>query len=209
MSLFSQSVLTTAYLPPLEYFFAAAAGGRVLIEQCEIYQKQSYRSRCRIYSAAGAESLSIPILREVTHKIPIRDVRIDYSEHWLQQHERAMIAAYNSSPFFEYYMDDIFRILDAKEQFLFDLNTKLLEKLLALVGLKVDIHFTQEYLPDYPEGDFRSRIQPKYKGDSLLKEYKKEKTYYQVFSSKSGFIPNLSIIDLLSEEGPNALSYIL
>jgi WbqC-like protein family. len=209
MPLFSQTVLTTAYLPPIEYFFAAASGGKVLIEQCEIYQKQSYRSRCRIYSASGAESLSIPILRDVTHKIPIRDVRIDYSEPWLQQHERAMTAAYKSSPFFDYYMDDIFRILDAKEDFLFDLNTKLLEKLLALVGLKAEIGFTTEYVPEYGEGDFRTRIQPKYRGESLLQEYKKEKTYYQVFSSKSGFIPNLSIIDLLSEEGPNAISYIL
>lgn len=151
----------------------------------------------------------IPVLRDGTHKVPIRDIKIDYSEAWLIQHQRAIVSAYNSSPFFEYYMDDFFSIMDKKETFLFDLNLKLLQKALELAGLSSCLDFTQSFRVDYPEGDYRNSIQPKYKGDNLLKIYKKEKTYYQVFSNKFGFIPNLSILDLLSNEGPNAISFIL
>lgn len=207
--MFDQVVLATAYFPPVEYFFAIANSKKVLIEGNEIYQKQSYRSRCNIYTTTGADSLNIPILRNGTHKVPIRDIKIDYSKGWLQQHQRAIVSAYKSSPFFDYYQDDLFPILDRKETFLFDLNQKLLTKLIELVGIKVDISFTESYEVTPQGEDFRSRIQPKYRGESLLQEYKKEKTYYQVFSNKLGFIPNLSILDLLSNEGPNSISYLL
>jgi len=211
MPLFSQAVLTTAYLPPVEYFFAIAQSGKVLIEQHEIYQKQSWRSRCSIYSTHGPETLSIPVLRDGTHKIPIREARIDWSEPWLQKHERALISAYNHSAFFEYYKDDIFAILERRHEFLFDLNLELLDTLLEMAGLHVSIGFTDNYQAEYGSGDFRERIQPKYKGENLLKEYKKEKAWYQVFSndaSSEAFIPNLSIVDLLSAEGPNAISFL-
>lgn len=209
MTLFPQCVLTTAYFPPVEYFFAIANSGKVLIEQHEIYQKQSYRTRCNIYSTAGAEALSVPVLRDGTHKVPIRDIRIDYSEPWLQRHKRAMTAAYNSSAFFEYYADELFAILDRREHFLMDLNCLLLEKLIGMAGIRADIGFTDRWEESYAEGDFRVRIQPKYRGVNLMAEMKKEKTYFQVFSPKSGFVPNLSIIDLLSAEGPDAISYLL
>lgn len=207
--MFDRVLLTTAYFPPVEYFFAIANSGKVLIEQNEMYQKQSYRSRCNIYTTSGADSLNIPILRDGTHKVPIRDIKIDYTKSWLQQHERAIVSAYKSSPFFDYYRDDLFPILERKETFLFDLNQKLLTKLIELVGLKVDMSFTESYETAPCGEDFRLRIQPKYRGETLLKEYKKEKTYYQVFSNKLGFIPNLSILDLLSNEGPNAISFLL
>jgi len=211
MPLFEQVVLTTAYLPPAEYFFAIARSGKVLIEQHEIYQKQSYRTRCRIYSTHGAETLSIPVLRNETHKIPIREVRIDWSDPWLLKHKRALEAAYNHSAFFEYYKDDLFAILDKRHEFLFDLNLELLQALLKMAGIRADIELTQEYIPNYGKGDFRERIQPKYKGENLLKEYKKEKAWYQVFSndaSQGSFIPNLSVVDLLCAEGPNAISFL-
>lgn len=210
MAIFGQCILTTAYFPPVEYFRAIARSGRALIEACENYQKQSYRSRCRIYSTGGVESLSVPVLRDGTHKLPIRDIRIDYSEMWVLQHKRALEAAYNSSAFFEYYKDDIFEILDRRENFLFDLNLNLLELLLKMTGVKADIGFTEEYMPEYPEGDFREVLQPKYKGGSpLLDAVKEEKTWFQVFSSGRDFIPGLSVIDLLCSEGPNSISFIL
>lgn len=209
MALFPQAVLTTAYFPPVEYFFAIASSSRVLIEQCEFYQKQSYRSRCRIYSAAGPETLSVPVVKETTLSRPVRDMKIDYDYPWLQVHKRAFDAAYNSSPFYEYYKDDILAVLDSRPAYLFDLNTCLLEILLQMVGIKAEIAFTEDFVKDYPEGDFRELIHPKHKGGNLLQLYKKEKTYYQVFSEKSGFVPNLSILDLLCNEGPNAISYLL
>lgn len=205
---FDQCVLTTAYLPPVDWFRAAARSGKVLIEQHEIYQKQSWRSRCRILTAQGPKTLSIPVLRDGTHKIPIRDAKIDYSERWNLDHKRSLEAAYNSSAFFEYYKDDIFAIIDGRETFLFDLNLKLTELLLQLVGIKADIGFTDSFLPEYPVGDLRECLQPKYHGDGPF-DHKKEKTWFQVFPSDGTFVPCLSVIDLLSAEGPNSTEFLL
>lgn len=217
---FDVSVLTTAYLPPVEYFFVIAQSGRVLIEQHENYQKQSWRSRCRILAAGGPEDLSIPVVKEERRSRPIRDIRIDYSEPWLQHHIRAFDAAYHSSAFYDYYADDLLPILESRPAFLFDLNMSLLEKLLELLDLQTPVSLTSAYVSeDLKPGltghffDGRARIQPKYKGKSLLAEYGCEQAYYQVFVNQmpgqagldaQGFIPNLSILDLLSAEGPDA-----
>ena len=207
---FDISLLTTAYMPPVEYFFAIAHSDRVLIEQHEAYQKQSWRSRCRILAAGGPEDLSIPIIKEERRSRPIRDIRIDYSEPWLQHHVRAFAAAYHSSAFYDYYADDLLPILERRPVFLFDLNMELLEKLLELLDLKVPVSLTESFIAPLRSDIFdgRQRIQPKYKGESLLAEYGCEQAYYQVFVNQmpgqAGFIPNLSILDLLSAEGPDA-----
>lgn len=248
---FLRSVLSTAYFPPVEYFYAIAHSDRVCIEQHENYQKQSWRSRCRILSAGGPEDLSVPIVKEERRGRPIRDIRIDYGEPWLQQHVRAFSAAYNASAFYDYYADDLIPILEKKPVFLFDLNQALLEKLLSLLGLTTPVVLTDSYekklaAPSAEHGDLlsqrdqnlfgvagalprknldrstrpaqeiaafdgRERIQPKYKGESLLAEYGREQAYYQVFVNRApgvGFIPNLSILDLLSAEGPDAGAFL-
>ena len=224
-TLFPVSILTTAYFPPVEFFFAIARSGRVLIEQHEHYQKQSWRSRCRILSAGGPEDLSVPIVKEERRSRPVRDIRIDYGEPWLQHHIRAFEAAYRSSAYFDYYADDLLPILRSKPVFLFDLNMALLEKLLELLDLHVPVSLTEtfEKNPENVPGltghplDFRQRIQPKYKGESLLAEYHCEQAYYQVFVNQvpgqagkdaPGFIPNLSVLDLLSAEGPDACRFL-
>ena len=218
---FEAAILTTAYLPPVEYFFAIAHSGRVVVEQHEHYQKQSWRSRCRILSAGGPEDLSIPVVKEARRSRPIRDIRIDYSEPWLQHHVRALAGAYASSAYYDYYADDLLPILESKPAFLFDLNMALLEKLLDLLDLHTPLSLTSAFVTNDvipgPTGnlfDGRSRIQPKYKGESLLAEYGREQAYYQVFvnrdpSDRASFIPNLSVIDLLSAEGPDAGRYLL
>ena len=250
--LFPESVLTTAYFPPVEYFFVLANSGRILIEQHEAYQKQSWRNRCRILATAGPEDLSIPVVKEERLSRPIRDIRIDYGEPWLQHHVRAFEAAYRHSAFYDYYADDLLPILQRKPAFLFDLNQAILEKLLGLLDLHVPIDLTDRFVNDYAAGslgaaepfrgqrgrlaskepavasglrtpaaslrDFRKRIQPKYKGKSLLAEYGCEQAYYQVFvneipgragdDGKSSFIPNLSILDLLCAEGPGAGTFL-
>lgn len=231
---FGAAVLSTAYFPPVEYFFAVAHSDRILIEQQEAYQKQSWRNRCRILAAAGPEDLSIPVVKEERLSRPIRDIRIDYGEPWLQHHVRAFAAAYNHSAYYEYYADDLLPILERRPVFLFDLNMALLEKLMALLGLDTPISLTDRFvaplrspngeideeraLPDGAVLDGRERIQPKYKGKSLLAEYACEQAYYQVFVNEmpgqarndgsSSFVPNLSILDLLSAEGPNAASFL-
>ena len=212
---FGESLLATAYLPPVSYFFAIAHSDRVWIEQFENYQKQSWRNRCRILSAAGPEDLSIPVVREERRSRPIRDIRIDYTEPWLQHHIRALAAAYNASAYYDYYADDLIPILESKPVFLFDLNMTLLEKLLELLDIQVPVGLTTSFVKDggglasarAELFDGRVRIQPKYKGNSLLAEFGCEQAYYQVFVNRepsSGFIPDLSIIDLLSAEGPDA-----
>ena len=142
---FSCSVLTTAYLPPVSYFFAVAHSDRVLIEQHEAYQKQSWRNRCRILSTAGPEDLSIPVVKEERLSRPIRDIRIDYGEPWLQHHVRALEAAYNHSAFYDYYAGDLLPVLQRKPAFLFDLNMSLLEKLLELLGITTHVSLTEKY----------------------------------------------------------------
>ena len=208
-------VLSPAYFPPIEYFFAIARSGRVLIEQHEFYQKQSYRNRCRVLTSQGVESLSIPVVKDLGHSRPVRDIRIDYSYPWIQQHRRAIEAAYNSSPFYLYYKDDFEEIIERRPEFLFDLDIQLLEKLLEMVGLRAEISLTEMFVKDYSALavdenylDLRERIHPKFHGPSLMDEAGVTQEYFQVFAPRLGFHPNLSILDLLSAEGPNAISYL-
>ena len=224
VALFPSSLLSTAYLPPVSWFFALSQSERVQVEACENYQKQSWRNRCRICSAAGPEDLTVPILHAKGEKIPIREVRIDYSEPWVRLHERALSAAYNHSAFFEYYRDELFAILDARETFLVDLNWKLTEKLSQWCGLRVSIAPTTEYLPPVPVpdagplpseasgpdavADLRSLIHPKYRGENLLRRYGREAPYFQVFTAGKSFLPDLSVLDLLCAEGPDACRYL-
>ena len=127
------------------------------------------------------------------------------------QHKRSITAAYNSSPFFEHYQDEIFEILDREERYLLDLNNKLIVKLLELIGCDYAVEFTDKYInrADLSEDvvDLRDDIHPK-KESPILGVEIKEKPYYQVFSHKQGFVSNLSILDLLSNEGPNSISYL-
>ncbi|MEG2321387.1 MAG: WbqC family protein [Bacteroidales bacterium] len=204
-------LLSTAYFPPIEYFIAIANSNATLIELEETYQKQSYRTRCHINSGNGLLVLTVPVLRDKgDHKIPIKEIKIDYSKPWILQHKRAIEAAYMSSPFFEYYVDDIFPILDKKEPFLFNLNSSIISAIISLIGLKNNISFTDNYIKTQNEGilDLREQIHPKHRGASLLQKMEIEKPYYQVFTNKQGFIPNLSILDLLFNEGPNSISFL-
>ena len=223
MSKLPACLLSTAYFPPVSYFAALANAETAVIERCETYQKQSYRTRCHIYSANGLLVLTLPVLRTVpavpeaglaaqapTHKADIREIRVDYTKPWLQQHKRALEAAYCSSPFFEYYRDDLFAVLDRREEFLLELNTALTELLAELIGLSVRVAGTDSYRETAPPGtaDLRRLIHPKRKGSAPLQVWGMEKPYYQVFSGKQGFLPDLSVLDLLFNEGPESISYL-
>lgn len=219
--IFETSLLSTAYFPPIEYFAAMANSRRVEIESGEMYQKQSYRTRCHINGANGLLVLTVPVLRSATkdeggsHKIPTAELKIDYSKPWILQHKRALEAAYMSSPFFEYYMDDIYEILDSGEESLLKMNTALTVKIASLIGIGTPVSLSDgnfiipgsEELKARGISDFRNSIHPK-KDPILLKELKLEKPYWQVFTNKQGFVPNLTILDLLCNEGPNAISFL-
>ena len=147
--------------------------------------------------------------------MPTSELMIDYSKPWLQQHKRALEAAYMSSPFFEYYMDDLYAVLDSGENNLLRMNTALTLKIAELVGVETPVAISDgdfimpgsEVLKQRGISDFRDSIHPK-KTAQLLEQLKMNKPYWQVFTGKQGFVPNLSILDLLFNEGPNAISFL-
>ena len=189
----------------------------VFIEAKENYQKQSYRNRCRFYAADGVQTLSFPIVHEGgTHKIPISDIRIDWSKPWLHQHKKAIISAYRTSAFFEYYQDELFAILDRKHEKLLDLNMDILRFILEKTGIASKLHLTEDFSRDGQVtfngsdlicDDMREVIHPKRK-NSVLADLKLEKPYFQVFAARHGFMPDLSSMDLLFNEGPDSILYL-
>lgn len=215
-------LLTTAYFPPIEYLAAIANECRfnpgmtevepavVYIEACEHYVKQSWRNRCRFYAADGAQTLNFPVRHEDFGK-PISQMRIDWKTDWLTRHERAIISAYRTSPYFEYYQDELFAILDSRPELMLDFNTQILRFFLRKTGIPADIRFTSEWEAVTIEGhkvtDLREAIHPK-RPNTILKDLGLERPYWQVFSPKHGFIPGLSIMDLLFNEGPDSICYL-
>lgn len=215
-------LLTTAYFPPIEYLAAIANECRfnpgmtevepavVYIEACEHYVKQSWRNRCRFYAADGAQTLNFPVRHE-DFGIPISQMRIDWKTDWLTRHERAIISAYRTSPYFEYYQDELFAILDSRPELMLDFNTQILKFFLRKTGIPADIRFTSEWEAVTIEGhkvtDLREAIHPK-RPNTILKDLGLERPYWQVFSPKYGFIPGLSIMDLLFNEGPDSICYL-
>lgn len=189
----------------------------VFIEAKENYQKQSYRNRCRFYAADGVQTLSFPIVHEGgTHKIPISDIRIDWSKPWLHQHKKAIISAYRTSAFFEYYQDELFAILDRKHEKLLDLNMDILRFILEKTGIASELHLTEDFSRDGQVtfngsdlicDDMREVIHPK-RMNSVLADLKLEKPYFQVFAARHGFMPDLSSMDLLFNEGPDSILYL-
>lgn len=190
----------------------------VYIEACENFQKQSYRNRCRFYAADGVQTLSFPVVHEGgTHKVPVSDIRVDYSKPWVHQHKRAIVSAYGTSAYFEYYRDELFEILDSRPERLIDLNMSILDFFVRKTGLKVDFRLTDRYVA--PDGggkvlcdgvlcdDFRESIHPK-RDNAILRDNDLEKPYFQVFASKYGFKTDLSVMDLLFNEGPDSILYL-
>ena len=239
-------ILSTAYFPPISYFAAMAQemGGLVLrtrdnngragserlleaqeltpatayIEACENFQKQSYRNRCYFYGADGIQSLQVPILHEGgTHKQPISEIKIDWSKPWLLQHKRAIISAYRTSAYFEYYQDELFAILDSQPEKLFDLNLAIIRFFIEKIGLAIDLrtteNYTRESLIPADDGtallcdDLRETIHPK-RVNTILEDLDLKKPYFQVFAQKHGFQSDLSIMDLLFNEGPESILYL-
>lgn len=195
--------LTIAYFPPVEYFALLAKYSSVYIEACENYQKQSYRNRCRFYASDGVQDLSFPIRhRGGSISIPIKEVEVDYSTPWVAKTERCIDTAYRSSAFFDYYRDPLFAILDSHPRTLWELDMRITEFFIAKIGLATELRETSGYHgPDYD-------IHPK-RPNSILSELGLERPYYQVFADKMGFKGNLSVMDLLFNEGPSSLDFIL
>lgn len=198
------------YLPPIQYFSKLVSFKRTLIEQHENYLKGTYRNRCHIVGANGIQRLSIPLQKGKNRQQSIREVRISDHENWQSQHWNSIRSAYGKSPYFEFYVDEFEPFFRKKYEFLFDWNWDLLNCIIDCLSIDCALKLTEQYLSseDLKEEmnifDFRNGISPKKHRQKEDPHFKQTK-YAQVFEEKHGFIPNLSILDLLFCAGPESV----
>lgn len=200
------AVLSTAYLPNIQYFSKFFLHKKVYIETEDTYLKQSYRNRCTIFGSNGKLDLSIPVIRPNGNKTKTKDVLIEYDTKWQLDHWRAIKSAYGNSPFFEIFEPEMAHIFESKEKYLIDFNEIALYQLFMSLGIEIKTYKTQSYFePDNSVSyDYRDSIHPKNRMQKT-DPFFKQNTYFQVFAGKLGFIPNLSFIDLMFNEGPQAI----
>lgn len=200
-----QILLSSAYLPPVQYFAHLQSAEQVWIEQYDHYQKQTYRNRCVIAAPDGPLSLTVPIEKPNTQKAFMRDIRISDHGNWRHLHWNAIESAYNHTPFFEYYKDDFRPFYEKKFDFLVDYNEQLCQLVCQLIDIDTSFQRTESYItePSNTIIDLRDTIHPK---KELMDDASFSAVpYYQVFQERLGFLPNLSIIDLLFNMGPEAI----
>ncbi len=196
-------MLPAAYMPPIAWFHYVLLFDEIWIEQYESYPKQTYRNRCEIYSEKGKMPLSIPVTRVNGNHTLTRDVKINKSEPWARNHWRAIDTAYRKSPYFIYYQDDFQSGIQQNHTHLLPFNLSLIQVCSDILGISKPVKLTEEFVHK-PEDtvDLRS-ISPKsdWTGGAFTR-------YIQVFDEKLGFIPNLSILDLIFNLGPDAGRYL-
>ena len=205
-------LLSTAYFPPLSWLALAARDFRpgfppavIGLEACENYQKQSYRNRCYILASDGVQMLQVPVVHGASWAI--RDVEVDYSTPWLVRTQRALDTAYETSAYYEYYRDEVFALLEAKPQTLWELNLSTIRFLLEKTGIACRLSPTLDFAREEAD-DYRFAIHPK-RTDSVLANLGLDRPYYQVFRDRmGGFTPKLSCLDLLFNEGPDSILWL-
>ena len=195
-------IIHPSYFPSISHFVAIAKADLVTFEMDDNFQKQTNRNRMYIYSPNGIQLLNIPIKHSKDTHQKTRDVKLETAFDWQKQHFKSLEAAYRTSPFFEYFEDDIASIFQKKHTFLMDLNLETMAIVSKCLGLEFDYNETTEYFHEVKDiTDFRPLINGK--KDTAVFE-----PYTQVFEEKHGFINNLSILDLLFNEGRYALDYL-
>ena len=213
-------LLSSAYFPPLSWLALAArdftlSPDRVLpsvvqLEACENYQKQSYRNRCYILAGDGVQMLQVPV-KHGKGEVPlnIQNVLVDYSTPWVVRTERALDTAYETAAYYEYYRDDVFAVLDARPETLWELNLSTIRLLLEKTGIACTLSSTSAFTaPGSEPDDYRNVIHPKHP-DTVLETLRLERPYYQVFQDRlGGFTPRLSALDLLFNEGPDSILWL-
>ncbi len=194
--------LASAYLAPVNYYAALMKADKIFLENCDYYTKQTYRNRCRIITANGPLDLIIPVEKVRNTKQLTRDVKISNCFDWQLQHLRAIQSAYNSSPFLEYYEDEFLPFYEKKWNYLWEFNFLLQQKICELIDFYPELELTKEYKKDPGNNivDLREKIHPKTRYDFIEVPH-----YYQVFEQKFGFIPCVSIIDLLFNMGNESI----
>ena len=199
------SVFSSLYAGNLMYYSSILKAEKVTIDLFENFHKQSFRNRCSIASPNGILNLIIPINRK--SKSTIKEVKIDDSQNWRKIHWKSLESSYRSSPYFEFYEDGFHSIFFKQNcNYLFEFNQLIFQEVLKALKVEIKVTFTDSYIPkNNTIHDFRTLIHPKIQSDNQLKELK----YHQVFQEKQKFIPNLSVLDLLFNEGPLAKQLLL
>lgn len=190
------------YFPSISHFVAMVQSDQVIFEIDDNFQKQTNRNRMYIYSPNGIQLLNVPIKHAKNAFQKTKDVKIENDFNWQKQHFKSLEAAYRSSPFFEYFEDDIRPLFTKKHAFLMDLNLQTFALVSECLGTKFNVIHTAEYFKDVNDvKDYRTLANGK-KNASLFD------VYTQVFEEKAGFLNNLSVLDLLFNEGRYALDYL-
>lgn len=200
-------ILHTAYFPSVSWFSTLWNESVIVLEACEHYQKGSLRNRCHIAGPNGEQRLSIPLVKGKHQQTPIREVRIAYDEPWQRQHWRSIRTAYGNAPFFEHYADGLAPFFERRFEFLFDLNFEVLQFLIQKTGWRGEVVFSKKYEGGASDGVTLSHplttlassqpTSPSLGTTSNFKLRTSNFTYPQVFEEKHGFLPNLSMLDLL------------
>ena len=214
-----KALLSTTYFGPVQWYQKLYRHEEVEIEQWESFQKQTYRNRCLIATTQGVQALTVPVERKEESgkrkENTIKDMRISDHGNWRHLHWNALMSAYGESPFFEYYQDDIRPFFEKRWDYLFDFNEAIREKMCELLDIQPKVTFSSTY--HHPAdisltshlspltSDYREAIRPKH---PLPDPDFEPKPYYQVYQQKHGFLPNLSILDLLFNMGPEGIFYL-
>ncbi|MCQ2336587.1 MAG: WbqC family protein [Paludibacteraceae bacterium] len=195
----SKVVLSSTYAGSIAHYSILSGASEVITEVNDNYSRQTFRTRCRILGPNGVETLTIPVIKP-QEKTIVKDIVIDGTQ-WQTQHIRAIETAYNSSPFLEYYIDDLMPFYTKVYKWLYDFNMELEDKLCSLIGISFKRHISDSYLSYPDKADYRFLIDKK---GNLTESFTAE-PYYQVFKEKFGFVENLSVLDLLMNMGPESI----
>ena len=196
-------LLSTTYFGPIQWYQKLYRAESVQIERWESFQKQTYRNRCIIATTNGPQALTVPIERQFTINC-IKDIRISDHGNWRHLHWNALQSAYGESPFFDYYQDDIRPFFEQRWDYLLDFNEAIREKMCELLDIQPKVDYSKEFTVNYMK-DYRMVIRPK--NPEPDPDFT-PKRYYQVYEQKHGFLPNLSILDLLFNMGPESIFYL-
>ncbi|MBT8245510.1 MAG: hypothetical protein HKP48_11565 [Winogradskyella sp.] len=196
-------LLHPTYFPNIAHFATMASSDTFVLEVSDNYQKQTFRNRCDIYGANGKLALTIPVSYTQKNRQQYKDVKISKTENWQLQHLKSLDSAYRMSPFYEFYIDDLMPIFETKFKYLLDVNLKCLELLSDTLEIDLNYRLTEEFIN--PEGNSND-----YRHLSIIKKSTEFNfdVYTQVFTEKHGYLNNLSILDLLFNEGPNTIVYL-
>ncbi|MDY0199671.1 MAG: WbqC family protein [Tenuifilaceae bacterium] len=202
------ALMSTAYLPPISFFRLAKKHKNILLEAHETYTKQTYRNRCKIMTGNGVLPLTIPVTKPQGNRTLTKDIRIDNSTKWAKEHMRAIESAYRTSPFFEFLTDYFTQFYEKEWEFLWDYNLNIIETVTDILDLDITVAETKNY-QKHTSGmaDYRNTINPK-KTVETYERIELGHKYHQVFAHRFGFVPDLSIFDLLCNCGMESILYL-